>query len=207
MSEHTIIPQLIGIHGHAGVGKDTLALYLADKHENVWGESFARPLKDACAAMFGIPRDYFDDPDYKNQLISYWKMSPRVIAQFFGTEIVRANYGPDFWIDRLNQKLSNQQIDGPEYNSDDTVIITDVRFQNEYNWIIANGGVIIHLTRPGADGKVGIPNHSSEAGINLHNKEKTRAITNDSTLEVLYSKVDQALHDLNVFRIYQPSDF
>ena len=193
--------KLIGIHGHAGVGKDTISAYLHSNYKNVYGEAFAGPLKDACVEAFGIEREFFDDPDLKNIPNEYWKVSPRQIAQFVGTELFRQNIwqlvgwdvGNSFWIHRLEGRLTGAlgEYKNNPYAPGDCVIISDVRFQNEYDWIIANEGIIIHVTRPGCTGNVGISGHSSEAGIpNFHTPEAYFHVDNSGTLDELYAKVD-----------------
>lgn len=193
--------KLIGIHGNAGTGKDTISAYIHSNYQKVYGEAFAGPLKDACAEAFGMDRDDFDDPDVKNLLNNYWGVSPRQIAQFVGTELFRTNIARllggacehNFWIKRLEGRLTgalNEYQYNP-YEAGDCVIISDVRFQNEYDWIIANEGIVIHVTRPGFTGNVGIANHASEAGIaNFHTPEATFYVANDGTLDDLYEKVD-----------------
>lgn len=193
--------KLIGIYGHAGVGKDTVSAHLHSTYKNVYGESFAGPLKAACSEAFGIDLEDFTDPDVKNVTNDYWGISPRMIAQFVGTELFRTHVcrlttgisEGDFWITRLAGRLTgelNEYKNNP-YTPGDCVVISDVRFQNEYDWIIANDGIVIHLTRPGFIGNVGITNHASESGIsNLHTPEATFHVSNDSTLEALYEKVE-----------------
>lgn len=196
--------KLIGIHGHAGAGKDTVSGYLHCNYQKVYGESFAGPLKDCCAEAFGIDRELFDAPELKNERIEYWGVTPRMMAQFVGTELFRNHVGAlvnghfphipgdDFWIYRLAGRLSgalNEYQNG--YAPGDCVVIPDVRFQNEYDFIVANNGIVIHLTRPGFSGNVGISNHASEAGIaNFHTPETTFYVENNGTLPELYAKID-----------------
>lgn len=174
MSTNKGFPQLIGIAGHAGAGKDTAAKAIKHfiEHELLGSTvnkveilSFAGPLKRACAHLFGFSVSDFDDQVLKNTKIDFWDMSPRETAQFVGTEMFK-KWKPDFWISRMQY-----EIDKYHRNHTTHVIISDVRFQEEYNWILANSGVIIYITRPGADGKVGIENHSSEAGFHIHSKD------------------------------------
>jgi len=215
--------RLIGIHGHAGVGKDTISAYLHSNYQKVYGESFADPLKDACAEAFGIDREYFEDPDLKSVVHEYWGVTPRMMAQFVGTELFRNHIGlllasgnnikvwelesggKNFWITRLAARLSgalNEYKTSP-YTPGDCVVIADVRFQNEYDFIIANDGIVIHLTRPGFSGNVGISGHSSEAGIaNFHTPEATFHVTNSGTLNQLYEQVDAIIGD----RLMRKSD-
>lgn len=206
-------PKLIGICGHSGAGKDTVGDYLHRTRDNTYKLAFADSLKEAASAMFGIPILEFYDPDYKEVPNDFWGVSPRQIAQFFGTEMVRENLGrllPDvaenFWVTRMIHRLTGQG-EQPEYDEYDIVVITDVRFQNEYDWIVSQGGIIIHLTRTGADGTVGIPSHQSEAGVHCHCEHQTYFLDNCSTLEVLYADVDDIMKRANIYPLYNPDAF
>ena len=77
-----------------------------------------------------------------------------------------------------------------EYESGDVVLVTDVRFQNEYEWVIQNGGRVLVIKRPERSGNVGIAGHASESGITSTYPERTWLIENNSTLENLYSQLD-----------------
>ncbi len=206
-------PRLIGIHGKASSGKDTVALYLHKTRPDTYIEAFALSLKAAAAAMFGIPEEDFYDSDVKEKVNEIWGVSPRQIAQFFGTELVRNNIGRllpenfnDFWVARLCNRITNQ-LDDCCYELDDTIVIPDVRFQNEYEFVIDNGGIIIHLTRDGADGNVGITSHPSEAGIHFSTPERTFHVTNNSTLDDLYGSVDAILATTNFYPLSNPDNF
>lgn len=161
---------LIGITGHAGAGKDTVAEFLLATYANHYRYAFADPLKEAAAVAFGIPLQWFNSTSLKEVPHPNWNISPRKIAQFFGTELFREriyqllpSIESDFWVQRMIIRLNNQYVPEDEgtLGAGDTVVIPDVRFQNEYDWIISQGGIIIHLTRPGADGNIGIPGHAS----------------------------------------------
>lgn len=195
--------KLIGIHGHPAVGKDTVSNYIWKTYQKVSGESFANALKNACSEAFGIDRDDFDDQDTKNVIDPYWGVSPRMIAQFVGTEMFREilwklipGASNDFWIRRLEGKLTcSLELYEGLYEPGECVIISDVRFQNEYDWVVNNNGIIIHITRPGHTGAVGIPNHASESVLNFHNQEATYHVDNNGTLEHLFAQVDTIIGD------------
>lgn len=196
--------KLIGIHGHAGVGKDTVADYLG-RYECVYKECFADPLKRACAAAFGLPIEWFYEQDLKEQE-TFWGVTPRKIAQFVGTEMFRnlvheltgadtaKDFLPSHWIRLLASRLTG--LSAPPqgqgfYEPGDTVIIPDVRFQDEANWIWENGGIVVHLIRDGCEGNVGIQGHASEAGIDFTRiPSKNYLIYNNSTLGDLYETVE-----------------
>lgn len=202
--QSTIHPKIIGLNGHAGVGKDTAADYLQDRYSSVYIHAFADPLKEACAKMFGIDLEAFYNPAAKEQLVNPWNVTPRMIAQFVGTELVREHMWKllkgdtdNFWIRHMEAMLASQLFGRNErYDKDDIVIIPDVRFQNEYDWIMTNNGYVIHLTRPGYEGKIGIPGHKSEAGIQFTQPERTYLVCNDSTLETFHTKVDNTFRDI-----------
>jgi len=212
IDRYSVRCKLIGIHGHAGSGKDTVGSYLHSTRDNTWKLSFADPLKEAASKMFGIPEDDFYDSDVKERPDPFWNVSPRQVAQFFGTEMVRETIhrllpdtGQKFWIERMVHRLTGYG-DDTIYDEDDVVVICDVRFQNEYQWIIENGGIIIHLTRPGAEGTVGIPSHQSESGIDS-TSDRSYFVNNDSTLEELYARIDSIVTFANIYPLSNPDAF
>lgn len=195
---------IIGISGKAGCGKDTIASYLREKYNNTWLEPFAGPLKRAASQAFGIPLENFQDRSLKENKCAPWGLSPRVLAQFFGTEMFRdtlpkllPDIGSDFWIARMQALLSGDILteEGAIYEETDTIIIPDVRFQNEYDWLIKRPSYIhLNVLRPaGIDGSVGIPGHSSEAGFQMLAQDNTYILINDGSKEELYEKVDDIL--------------
>lgn len=200
--------KLIGIHGHAGVGKDTVAKYIQQRHQDCYIESFAAPLKRACAAAFGLPLEHFYESNLK-EVESIWGVSPRKVAQFVGTEMFRELvsklYGEfsyistdkSHWINLLEARLTGASAP-PEgqgfYEPGECIIIPDVRFQDEADWIWNNGGIVVHLIRDGCEGNVGIAGHPSEAGISFNCLASQRHfIHNNSTLGDLYATVDEML--------------
>jgi hypothetical protein len=109
-----------------------------------------------------------------------------------------ANTSRSHWINLLEARLTGISFP-PEgeghYEPGDTVIIPDVRFQDEANWVWENGGILIHLTREGCEGNVGIQGHASEAGISFNCLASQRHfIENNSTLGDLYATVDSFIH-------------
>lgn len=207
--------KLIGVVGNAGSGKDTIATYIAEKIPRTYSIPFAAALKDGCARLFGIPESYFYDSSLKEIRNNFWGVSPREIAQFVGSELFRDAIAPlvkkytvnSFWVQRHAGFLSNvlkmelgQDAEGDavfsgDLESGDTILIPDVRFQNEVDYIFANGGWIIDVTRDGADGDVGLKAHQSEA-LDLHYDNASGRIfpiSNNGTMEALYAQVDQAI--------------
>lgn len=196
---------LIGIAGHAGSGKDTVAAYISETFTDTYVESFAAPLKEAAAHAFGIPLIEFQEPESKEKINGYWGVSPRMIAQFVGTELFRENIwkllpadAQDFWIRRMFGRLSGEcrhDEDGA-YCAGDNIVIPDVRFPNEVDFILSNGGILVSLFRDGADGKVGIPEHASEQSLTTSfQQEGCYQLANNGTIEDLTTQVHAIITD------------
>lgn len=181
--------KLIGISGKAGAGKNAFAEVF---HSYGYLEfSFAAAVKKTCAEAFGISDFYFHNRELKEEVHPYWNLSPRQMMQLLGTEAIRGTFGDDFWVRRLQFTFTKL------FDSDDKiqVVIPDVRTELEANFILSNGGYIIHLTRPGTSDTVGIVGHSSEA-FDLQTlligeyKDRIYQYNNDSTLAALKKQAE-----------------
>lgn len=198
---------LIGISGHAGSGKDTVAAYikdylelLTDEKYSVNIEGFAAPLKEAAMFLFGFGRKELEDRYLKEQPLPVWGVSPRAILQFVGTELFRVaikelipNMAESFWVQRKYTKLEQIKAQNPRAvaESAHVEIVPDVRFQDEADWVVGKqGGYLIRVRRPGADGAVGIAGHASEGELNVHGYPANRVyeLDNSGTLEDLKLK-------------------
>jgi len=189
--------KLVGICGFAGCGKNTFA---EEFHFFGYKEyAFAAPVKAVCEAAFGVCPLHFTDRDLKEEVHPFWNISPREMAQKVGTELFREHFGQDFWLRRMELQFIL------DFDSKEEVkaVITDVRFQNEAQWILDNGGVLVHLTRPGYTGNVGIQGHASERGINwndLHYQDfsgdRLFTVANTGTKEMLRLNANQLAYKL-----------
>jgi len=122
----------VGLCGYAQVGKDTCAAHMPGYQR--W--AFADALKiDATAmlAAIGVTADWAD-PAFKER----WR--PLLVALGAG---MRAT-DPDYWIKRLIYQMVRKGV-----QAEDNVVITDVRYPNEVQWVLSKGGVVIRLERPG----------------------------------------------------------
>lgn len=182
---------LIGIHGPINSGKDIVADYLIKLYPNKLRRyAFAKPIKEACKVLFGFTQAQLEDRTLKEQVDPFWGFTPRAAMQKLGTEYGRDLMRPDVWIMRAAHEVLKNSSEGF------ATIITDVRFQNEVNWIRSYPqAVMLHLTVPNLirDEKY---NHSSENGINLLDED--HLIINDHSLGInnLYTKIDLILDQL-----------
>lgn len=80
-------------------------------------------------------------------------MTGREVMQFVGTEVFRKMYD-NVWVDSTIKRI---KLDSPCM-----ALICDVRFENEANGILSNGGKLIRLTRDINNGK---DQHASETGL------------------------------------------
>ena len=137
---------IIGVCGQIGSGKDTVATMLEDRE--FVRVSFATSLKDACAAIFHWPRDLLegntkDGREWREQVDPWWasrlgieNFSPRWALQNVGTEVFRNNFHPDAWVISAEKRIQAFSDEGLN------VVISDLRFWNEYRMIQRTGGVV-----------------------------------------------------------------
>lgn len=134
--------KLIGIHGKKRSGKDTLCAYLQGYIPHSHRAAFADELKLEVSVACGVSIDYIEE--HKDNF--------RLILQGWGTDFRRELFGTNYWINRMEEKLStiNKLFD--------VCIVPDVRFENEYSFIKSQGGIMIKIIRniPSLD------NHPSE---------------------------------------------
>lgn len=171
--------KIIGITGRRGSGKDTIANYLKTYYaRNFRSIAFADPMRAALKAMFDWDDSYFEHPKKDEPLAELGGKSPRDLMKPLGTEWGREMVSKSLWIDIAARKT--QSIIGAGIN----VLITDVRFENEAEWVRDSGGMLWHVDR---DSSV-VDSHKSEAGVKFV-KGDVR-IYNNETLGWLFDGVD-----------------
>lgn len=168
---------LVGFTGKARSGKDTAALFVIETF-NLEKYSFAQPIKEACKVMFGWNEEHVNG-SLKEAIDDHYGVSPRQAMQTLGTEWGRNTIHNEMWIKRAEMAFKQSSMG---------IVIPDVRFENEAEFIRDNGGVLIHVTRPNV---IQVNAHSSEAGVRV--TEDDFVIVNDSTISQLHLQVEQAL--------------
>lgn len=166
--------KLVGLTGAAGCGKDELANGLAGVfHIDI--HHMAGPLKRGLEVMFGLSPSIWDDRVKKEEILPLLGVSPRYLAQTLGTEWGRDLVHPQIWVLIAELILVRKGA----------LIVPDVRFENEAKWIWDQGGILIHIERPGQE-IIKENGHSSEAGFD--DKYITDRIVNDGTICDLVEK-------------------
>jgi len=185
-------PLLIGIYGKARSGKDTAADYITQVlHLRKY--ALAEPLKQMLKCVFG---DNFHDGD-RERICPEAGVSYRAMMQTLGTEW-RNTVNKDLWLNlaakewQRVQELSCVEQGGIFHGMTQGMIISDIRFDSEAEWIKQQGGTLIEITRPGL-AAIGIQGHASEAGINPGLTDIT--ISNSSDIQYLYATLDSVVKE------------
>lgn len=138
---------IIGLVGWIGSGKGTVADTLIREH-GYHKFAFADALKDAVATIFSWPRGLLEGDSnasraFRERIDPWWshkfgyEVTPRLILQRMGTEACRHGIHDDIWIHTLAHRIKGY----------DDVVIADVRFPNEIQFIMGAGGKIVHVER------------------------------------------------------------
>lgn len=180
---------IIGLTGYKESGKDTAAAYLI-KHHKFERRAFADPLKRSVAALLDIPFSEIDkmknDPNSGIELRgdSDTFIMFRTFLQRYGTESHRDVFGKDFWLDHT------LPMNG--FYVGKNIVITDVRFENEFARVWALNGFIVGIDRPSSPLMPKDKHPSEDIDFNLPDY----IITNDGTFNDLYQGVEDCLEFL-----------
>lgn len=158
--------KLVGIGYKKGSGKDTFAKMLSVHFNQCVITGFADALKHQVADVCGIEIEEIE----KNKPLF------RPMLQWWGTDFRRI-YGKDenYWIREMEYKYNIYKR-----NSDELMIISDVRFPNEAEFVRAKEGYLIEMIR-NTDSN---DKHSSETSLDNYTGWN-RCIDNTRTLEDL----------------------
>ena len=138
---------IVGLLGFIGSGKGTAGDILKDM--GFTPVSFAKGVKDVAAEMFGWDRillegDSLESREFRETPCKFWSkkfgrdFTPREALQKMGTEVGRDTFHSDFWILQLENRMKDY---------DKPIVITDVRFPNEIEWIHNMGGSVYEIKR------------------------------------------------------------
>jgi len=176
------MPILIGFLGKKRSGKSTCAKYIHDnfEFENV---AFATGVKIESMKRYSLRKSQMER--YKDTIDHRWNKTPRDIFKEIGMS--RRIDNPDYWVFYLRNTI----IKSLKSNHCANFVISDVRFQNEANFIKSHGGYLIRVVRPDL---VSDDEHISETeGDSI---EVDLEIHNNSTVKNLVQVLDNIIIDM-----------
>lgn len=187
--------QFVGVTGKKFNGKDTISNYLCDKY-GYNRIAYADPLKEVCRIIFQFDNEQLYG-NKKEQMDEKWKITPRHIYQYIGTELFRKQMYKiipeiknNFWVKCLNETIKKELKKNPHKK----FVVSDIRFQNEID-ILKNEFIDCKIIRVKRSSVKYIDNHESELLIdNLGSVDFE--INNDGNLNELYENVDKLFDKL-----------
>jgi adenosyl cobinamide kinase/adenosyl cobinamide phosphate guanylyltransferase len=203
---------IIGISGKARSGKDTFAEMLAKELNKTSYPpyvmmAFANELKLKCQRDFDLSYEQLwgdSKEELDKRYIKYETqvdMEPVVI--YWTAREIMQNYGAfyrtidrQFWVKNLFKVIEEK-----EYKN---VIITDVRYTNEADYILEQGGIVIRVERENKDA-VHNDTHPSEVELDDY-KKFTFTVVNNFTLEVLEKTAAETVSLLKEFNKLKESN-
>jgi hypothetical protein len=148
----------IGITGNLHTGKDTLAdLMIKFRPGTFYKYSFAKPMKDIAVKIFGFTEAQMYEPDKKQEVDPFWDITPRKFLQLMGTDMFRDTFRDDVWIKMAEKSM----MEHPDIH----MMVPDVRFDNEAEFIKDQGGFLIKIVRKTDKSLEKCKKHVSEAGV------------------------------------------
>lgn len=188
-------PKVYGLHGEAGVGKDTVA-GLIEAHSVTVHSAYADPMYAALAAMsFKAP-----SREDKEKQVPGFAFTFRKALQKLGDW--GRDLDPELYIKLLEAKYQEAQAQAESSDwlmtGDDwdwNYVMRDVRYSDEQQHVYSKGGIIIHVVGRAYDMQ-GHHTHSSEAGITL--RPGDIVLDNSGTLAELETKVLSILEGTHV---------
>ncbi|SEQ10673.1 hypothetical protein SAMN04244573_01033 [Azotobacter beijerinckii] len=161
---------LIGLTGAAHSGKSTAARELV-AHYGFLHYAFAQPLKAMLAQGLNLSDAQLEGAQ-KEAPLPWLGKSPRELLQTLGTEWGRHLVHPELWLRIARQNLGNLADCHPQAPG---IVISDVRYEDEAEFVRQRGGVLVHILRPDAPP---IRTHATETGIAIGDNDLV--IHNDS---------------------------
>lgn len=140
---------IVGLTGYAQHGKDSLGkLFVEAGYTKM---AFADALRKCVATLnpivgvdHGTPITYIELLDSVGYEEAKKNPEVRRLLQVFGTEVARDILGEDTWVNAL----AKAWFEAGRPN----LVITDVRFPNEADFVHRNGGLLVEVIRLNEDG-------------------------------------------------------
>lgn len=188
---------VVGVCGKGGSGKDTIANHMVENH-NFHRVAAADAMKEDLCKYLDMDLNTLEefknvelmltDIRHKPNVPTYREVglfSIRRFLQLYGMDM-RYRVGDTYWLERsIKDKVKELGTNGQT-----NIVVSDVRFEIEFDWIKDNGGDVIYV-----DGRTGLTEnqskHVSEDFVNTTAIDKCDAIIDNSgSLEELYHNVE-----------------
>jgi thymidine kinase len=173
--------KIIGLVGKMQSGKTTVSGMILDNLSNqpAVRTAFANHLKEMIFAAGLCTAD---------ELWTTKTEFSRLMMQKIGTEIIRKQVDPNFWIKKMVEEINTWKTSNPENL---TIVIDEVRFINEAAMVKMFNGILIKIVRPSIEQNKEENKHLSEIEQDLILPDFE--IINDGNLEELQQKVKEIL--------------
>ena len=164
--------------------------------DSKWIElALSTPLKIVASMMFNINFDILNGQTVKSRIerentktIKYnicGELTGRQVLEFMGTNIMRNKFNENFWINLTEVKCKQLMGQGK------SIIISDIRFENEYQMLLRLKGKLYVLYKNKEDLNISNDDHDKHPAkwnFKLFAKNAIH-IHNDSTIENLKNKI------------------
>lgn len=147
------------------------------------------PFKLAAQAFFDLSDQQTWHSQDSDTIDRFWNMSPRQMFDLI--ESLSTHDFPDYFALRTQRPIVEPTRTVPFLGASDVIIIKDIRFENEADFLRRHNGAIWHIVRNAAQ-KVNA--HSSELGIAVGDNDVV--IYNNGTLEQLAITVEKEWRNL-----------
>lgn len=134
--------------------------------------------------------------DQKNIVIKQFNKTIGETLQLVGTDLFRDNYDTDIWVksffnEELSEKLNNGKI----------IVVPDVRFVNEADFILQEGGYLIRLEGDPMgvrENSLRDLNHISETDLDNYTKFDKVIYNDKKDIEILKKVVNDLIFELSL---------
>jgi hypothetical protein len=166
-----VLPKIIGLSAKQHCGKSTLAQLLVKRFHMYKIMAVGDELKKDCSERFEVPLAWFHSQEGKRFEVKIKKhiekvdghrievpaatMTVRNLMTWWGTDVVRKEVDDLYWLKKLVASIGDKGH----------VIIEDVRFYNEAEYVRKAGGLLIRLEPYEGRGKIRGDGHISEIAL------------------------------------------
>lgn len=189
--------KLVGLVGNKHVGKSLISTHLKNTH-GFTELAFASPLKIQLSDWFCLPIDNFHDQVKKEKTDDDLGVSPRRLMQVLGNlirdelpkKLPELNMGrKSLWTWIMERRVQEIQ----EMKKGSKIVISDVRFLEELEFIRSRGGVLIYIDRYDEITNDALERDVSERAERLKEMCDVIIMNKDITPDELFREADIAI--------------